>query len=193
MRLKPVPTGSTKTRSVKASHDSRSGTSRGGIVGSVPSAGNATRCGPTAPMCRYADEAPGPPLKTNVTGRSRSRCRATYETEKISAAASPSCAGRSTSRSPCRRRRSRCPSSRRRGAARGRACRRRFSSSVMERTVYQRPRFDCVSGDADVPGPGLDALRPTINTTTCLRPGTISVRTTGRAIALRTSGGRGTR
>ncbi len=39
------------------------------MPGSVPSAGKATRCGPTAPMCRYADEAPGPPLKTNATGR----------------------------------------------------------------------------------------------------------------------------
>ena len=54
--------------------------------GSVPSAGNATRCGPTAPTCRYADDAPGPPLKTNVTGRSWSPEPATYETEKISAA-----------------------------------------------------------------------------------------------------------
>ena len=36
-------------------------------------------------MCRYADDAPGPPLKTKVTGRSPSRC-AMYETEKISAA-----------------------------------------------------------------------------------------------------------
>ena len=72
-RLKPVPTGSTNTRSVKASHDSSLATSRGGIRGSDPSGGNATRDGPTAPMCRYADDAPGPPLKTNVTGRSSSR------------------------------------------------------------------------------------------------------------------------
>jgi len=84
-RLKPVPTGSTNARSVKASHDSSFGTSAGGNRGSVPSAGNATRSGPTAPMCRYADDAPGPPLKTKVTGRSSSRS-ATYETEKISAA-----------------------------------------------------------------------------------------------------------
>jgi hypothetical protein len=84
-RLKPVPTGSTNTRSVNASHDSSFETSRGGNRGSVPSAGNATRSGPTAPMWRYADDAPGPPLKTNVTGRSRSPS-ATYETEKISAA-----------------------------------------------------------------------------------------------------------
>ena len=37
-------------------------------------------------MWRYADAAPGPPLKTNVTGRSPSPFAATYETEKISAA-----------------------------------------------------------------------------------------------------------
>ena len=37
-------------------------------------------------MCRYADAAPGPPLKTNVTGRPRRRPPATYATEKISAA-----------------------------------------------------------------------------------------------------------
>src|SRR5579884_70043 len=85
IRLKPVPTGSTKTTSVNASHDSSLCTSRGGISGSDPSAGNATRFGPTAPMCRYADDAPGPPLKTNVTGRSPSCSRVTYETEKISA------------------------------------------------------------------------------------------------------------
>ena len=36
-------------------------------------------------MCRYADEAPGPPLKTNATGRVLSPPSATYETEKISA------------------------------------------------------------------------------------------------------------
>src|SRR5690242_12803032 len=85
-RLNPVPTGSTKTRSVNASQDSSFETSLGGIGGSVPSAGNATRCGPTAPTCRYADDAPGPPLKTNVTGRSAPASFATYETEKISAA-----------------------------------------------------------------------------------------------------------
>src|SRR5436305_9348118 len=85
MRLKPVPTGSTKTMSVNASHDSSLWTSRGGIGGSVPSAGKSTLCGPTAPTCRYADDAPGPPLKTNVTGRSRSALSATYATEKISA------------------------------------------------------------------------------------------------------------
>ena len=69
MRLKPVPTGSTKTRSANASHEDSFWTSFGGNSGSVPSAGKSTRCGPTAPMCRNADDAPGPPLKTNATGR----------------------------------------------------------------------------------------------------------------------------
>src|SRR5215211_3716442 len=85
MRLNPVPTGSTKTRSLNASQDSSLWTSFGGSAGRVPSGGKSTRCGPTAPTCRYADDAPGPPLKTNVTGRSRSVLSATYETEKISA------------------------------------------------------------------------------------------------------------
>src|SRR5947209_6633467 len=49
------------------------------------SAGKSTLRGPTAPRCRYADDAPGPPLKTNVTGRSASPSFATYDTEKISA------------------------------------------------------------------------------------------------------------
>ena len=68
-RLNPVPTGSTNTRSAKTSQDASFCTSRGGISGSVPSAGKATRCGPTTPRCRYAEDAPGPPLKTNITGR----------------------------------------------------------------------------------------------------------------------------
>ena len=37
-------------------------------------------------MCRKAEDAPGPPLKTNVTGRAPSPPPATYATEKISAA-----------------------------------------------------------------------------------------------------------
>ena len=54
-------------------------------LGSVPSGGSATRCGPTTPRWRNADDAPGPPLKTNITGRWSSPASATYETEKISA------------------------------------------------------------------------------------------------------------
>src|SRR5690348_6177933 len=86
IRLKPVPTGSTKTRSANASQDDSFWTSCGGSVGNVPSAGKETRWGPTAPMCRYAEDAPGPPLKTNATGLLGSLPSATYETEKISAA-----------------------------------------------------------------------------------------------------------
>ena len=85
MRLKPVPTGSTNTRSVNESHDDSFSTIFGGNDGSVPSAGKSTRCGPAAPMWRYADEAPGPPLKTKETGRAVSPPSATYETEKSSA------------------------------------------------------------------------------------------------------------
>ena len=85
-RLKPVPTGSTNTRSLKASQEASFWTSRGGISGNVPSGGHSTRCGPTAPRWRKAEDAPGPPLKTNVTGRSGSFQSATYEIEKISAA-----------------------------------------------------------------------------------------------------------
>ena len=84
-RLNPVPTGSTNTTSVNPSHDASFSTSRGGGSGSVPSGGNSTRIGPTAPRCRNADDAPGPPLKTNVTGRSSPPSFATYATEKISA------------------------------------------------------------------------------------------------------------
>ncbi len=70
---------------MKASQDASFWTSLGGISGRDPSAGNATRLGPTAPRWRYADDAPGPPLNTNVNGRGSS-VSATYATEKISAA-----------------------------------------------------------------------------------------------------------
>jgi len=51
-RLKPVPTGSTNTRSLNASHDDSFSTSLGGIPGSEPSAGKSTRLGPIAPRWR---------------------------------------------------------------------------------------------------------------------------------------------
>ena len=54
--------------------------------GGDPSAGKATRRGPTAPRWRKADDAPGPPLKRNVTGRSGPAPAARYDTENISAA-----------------------------------------------------------------------------------------------------------
>jgi hypothetical protein len=52
MRLNPVPTGSTKTRSLKASQDDSFSTSVGGMAGSEPSSGKPTRFGPTAPTWR---------------------------------------------------------------------------------------------------------------------------------------------
>ena len=69
VRLKPVPTGSTKTRSVNASQVDSLSTSREGGGSSVPSGANRTRRGPSAPTWRKAEAAPGPPLKTKVTGR----------------------------------------------------------------------------------------------------------------------------
>ena len=52
IRLKPVPTGSTNTKSVKPIHDASFSTRRGGSSGSVPSGGKSTRFGPTTPRCR---------------------------------------------------------------------------------------------------------------------------------------------
>ncbi len=69
VREKPVPIGSMQTTSVNASQVSRLSVSRTGGGGWWPSSANATRTGPIAPMCRYADAAPGPPLKMNVSGR----------------------------------------------------------------------------------------------------------------------------
>lgn len=71
-RLNPVPIGSMKTRSLNLSQDSSLVFSRDGGGGAVPLSLKATRCGPSAPRWRYADDAPGPPLNTNVTGRSAS-------------------------------------------------------------------------------------------------------------------------
>ena len=102
-RLKPVPTGSTNTRSANASQDDSFCTSRGGSSGSVPSAGKSTRCGPTTPRCRNADDAPGPPLKTNITGRSCRRRRRRTRRRRSPRPASRSCAGRASSRAPCSR------------------------------------------------------------------------------------------
>ena len=65
-RPRPVPGGSRKTRSVKASQDCGFA-SRSRICEGAPF--NAIRHGPTAPRLRKADEVPGPPPITNVTGR----------------------------------------------------------------------------------------------------------------------------
>ena len=69
IRLQPVPTGSTKTRSVKANQDSALSTSAVGGASGMPCPSKPTRRGPSAPTWRYAEEAPGPPLNTKVTGR----------------------------------------------------------------------------------------------------------------------------
>ncbi len=56
-----------KTRSVKSSQVSAFGRTEGGSDTATRS--NGRRQGPSAPILRYAEAAPGPPLKTNVTGR----------------------------------------------------------------------------------------------------------------------------
>src|SRR5208282_419395 len=68
-RLKPVPTGSIKTRSLLSSRQfSLSVTEYGaGAVGSALAV--TTRRGPKAPMCSQIDEDPGPPLYTKAIGR----------------------------------------------------------------------------------------------------------------------------
>ena len=70
-RLKPVPTGSTNTRSVKPSQVAGLSTRRTGGLGTAPFSGVSKICGPRAPRCRKTEAAPGPPLKTKLTGRSR--------------------------------------------------------------------------------------------------------------------------
>src|SRR6516162_5076648 len=67
-RLQPVPTGSISTRSVNGSHVSGLSISRT-FDPSRPSGPNWAIRGPTRPRLRKAEAAPGPPLKTNVTGR----------------------------------------------------------------------------------------------------------------------------
>mmetsp|Transcript_31714 Transcript_31714/g.62840 ORF Transcript_31714/g.62840 Transcript_31714/m.62840 type:complete len:216 (-) Transcript_31714:147-794(-) len=84
-RLNPVPIGSTKTRSVNPSHVSSLSTTAVGGGGSVPVAPSFTRRGPSAPMCMYADAAPGPPLNTNVRGRDASPGWRKYAVWNISA------------------------------------------------------------------------------------------------------------
>jgi hypothetical protein len=67
-RLKPVAIGSMKTRSVACKMESSLSTRPNGGLGIVPSSIIFTRRGPSAPRCSHADDAPGPPLKQNVTG-----------------------------------------------------------------------------------------------------------------------------
>ncbi len=68
-RLNPVPTGSTKTRSVKRNQVSALSTRRAGGSGMVPWSPSNSRLGPSAPTCSHAALDPGPPLNTNVIGR----------------------------------------------------------------------------------------------------------------------------
>jgi hypothetical protein len=67
-RLQPVTTGSIKTRSVKASQVSGLSMRRT-LAPSCPAIPNSATRGPTRPRLRKADAAPGPPLKTKVSGR----------------------------------------------------------------------------------------------------------------------------
>src|SRR6516162_923054 len=67
-RLQSVPTGSIKTRSVNGSQVSGLSIKRT-LEPSWPLRPNSAMRGPTIPKLRKAEAAPGPPLKTKVTGR----------------------------------------------------------------------------------------------------------------------------
>src|SRR6516162_3388538 len=67
-RLQPVPTGSINTRSVNDSQVSGLST-KCAFEPSWPLEPNSAMRGPTNPRLRKAEAAPGPPLKTKVTGR----------------------------------------------------------------------------------------------------------------------------
>ena len=69
--LQPVPTASTKTRSVASSNEDSLSTSGGFGGGCEPSEGTVTRTGPNEPMCSQIVDDPGPPFHRNVTGRFR--------------------------------------------------------------------------------------------------------------------------
>src|SRR5689334_15938104 len=68
-----------KTRSVKPSHVCAFSVNRYGGAGGNPFSGSATRIGPAAPRWSQTDAAPGPPLKTNVIGRSLSAASSSSE------------------------------------------------------------------------------------------------------------------
>src|SRR5450755_3345295 len=68
-RLKPVATGSMKTRSLLSKIEYSLSTRPNGGGGKVPSSFIFTRRGPSAPRCSQTDDDPGPPLKQNVIGR----------------------------------------------------------------------------------------------------------------------------
>src|ERR1700756_3423421 len=67
-RLQPVPTGSISTKSVNGSQVFGLSANRT-FAASLPLGPNSAIRGPTRPRLRNAEAAPGPPLKTNVTGR----------------------------------------------------------------------------------------------------------------------------
>ena len=69
MRLKPVPTGSMKTRSDASRSENSLGTRRPGGGEARPSASRSTRRGPSTPKCSHTELDPGPPLNENVMGR----------------------------------------------------------------------------------------------------------------------------
>src|SRR5579859_2205482 len=67
--LKPVPTGSMKTRSERSSKHSGFSSSLYGAGGVMPAFTVATRRGPNEPMCNQSEDDPGPPLYKNEIGR----------------------------------------------------------------------------------------------------------------------------
>src|SRR5882724_12995811 len=67
--LKPVPTGSIKTRSERSSKHSGLSSNLYGAGGVIPAFTVATLRGANEPMCSQSEEAPGPPLYKNETGR----------------------------------------------------------------------------------------------------------------------------
>src|SRR5215470_5303345 len=67
--LKPVPTGSMKTRSERSSKQSGLSSSLYGAGGVIPAFTVATRRGPNEPMCSQTEEEPGPPLYKKEKGR----------------------------------------------------------------------------------------------------------------------------
>ena len=71
MRVKPVLTGSMKTKSATSSSDWPLLTRRKGGGGMAPSSLSSTRRGPSNPKCSQTDDDPGPPLNEKASGRPR--------------------------------------------------------------------------------------------------------------------------
>ena len=68
-RVKPVLTGSMKTKSDSSSSDSLLLTSRKGGGGKLAVFLERNAFGPSRPRCSQTEEEPGPPLKEKETGR----------------------------------------------------------------------------------------------------------------------------